>query len=188
MPLFQSNTTKTFQAQVRQLFTPADLYFIYCANLSALETCYRQYIQAFMANGARKSLGLITPTDTGVVPYLSVRNNLLINGRTKDLALIPDAFRRDLLQADVPATALTVTQTLYLQLFRGVVAGREFLLMHDFPARMTLQERRDFLNVAATSVRARGTSLILLTQDENLITAHPATSWTTAPQLSDATA
>ncbi|WP_262314805.1 hypothetical protein [Lacticaseibacillus parakribbianus] len=183
MPLFHNRAAKAFQAQLHQLFSPADLYFIYQPDQATLQTTTRTYSQQFLANGARKALGLIDETDAGIIPYLSVQANLLINGQTQSFALIPAALRRDLVFLDQPARDLTPAQSLYVQLFRGLFAGRQFLLMADFPQSMTLQEKRLFMDTATTAVRQTNTSLLVLTTDTNLVAAHPATSWWAAPDL-----
>ncbi|WP_179395007.1 hypothetical protein [Lacticaseibacillus absianus] len=183
MPIFHIRAAKSFEAALRQLFTPAGLYFVYTPDADALATCYHTYTQAFVANGATKALGVISQADAGIVPYLSLRANLLINGQTQPLDIIPADLRRELPLLDGPATPLTPVQALYLQLFRGLFAGRQFLLMADFPTSMTPPDKRYFLNVADKLVRQTGSSLILLTQDQNLITAHPDTSWWAAPTL-----
>ncbi|WP_225047051.1 hypothetical protein [Lacticaseibacillus kribbianus] len=188
MPIFHNHAATAFQARLQQLFTPADLYFIYAQDAAALATTARSYTQAFVASGAIKTLGMVDQHETGIVPYLSVRANLLINGQTQPTDLIPQAIQRDLMQLDEPAAALTPAQSLYLQLFRGLFAGRRFLLMTDFPASMTLQEKRYFMNSATAAVRRTATSLLVLTTDTNLVAAHPGTSWWTAPDLAPLTA
>lgn len=66
------------------------------------------------------------------------------------------------------------------------MAGRQFLLMQDFPENMGAQETRLFLNSAQEAVAASGASLIILTTDMGLIQANPHTSWQVAPRLDDA--
>ncbi|MCI1986431.1 MAG: branched-chain amino acid ABC transporter ATP-binding protein [Lactobacillus sp.] len=183
MPLFHSHVAKHFRQQLTDLFTPAGLYYLYFTDHSALQVGYQAYTQAFVAANSTKQLGTITFPDATIVPYLTVRSNLLINGQHQDFSLLPENLRRDSLFLDQPAKHLTAAQSLYIQLFRGLLAGRQFLLMTDFPDAMTLQETRLFLTHAEAAVTHTDSSLIILTTDQSLITANPDTSWQQPPVL-----
>lgn len=183
MQIFHTKAAKTFAAQLTQLFTPAAVYYIYLPDTAAVTTAAHAYAQEFQANNAAKHLAMISLPDAAIVPYLTVRSNLLINGQAVPFDILPEAFRRDTLFLDQDATQITAEQSLYIQLFRGILAGRQFMLMTDFPDSMSPQEKRVFLDYAEEAVAKTGTSLIILTQDHNLITANPATSWPTPPTL-----
>ncbi|KRL43940.1 hypothetical protein [Lacticaseibacillus manihotivorans] len=186
MAIFQSQKSKHFEAALTNLFTPAGMYYIHFADAQALAKCFDTYAQAFIKNGATKNMAMISQKDAGIVPYLTVRSNILINGQHRPFALIPEALRKDTLFLDGDATQLSPAQSLYIQLFRGLMAGRQFLLMQDFPENMGAQETRLFLNSAQEAVAASGASLIILTTDMGLIQANPHTSWQVAPRLDDA--
>lgn len=183
MPLFHTRVAQQFQTRLADLFTPAGLYYVQLPDAAAVVACFMDYTQAFVSTSSTKQLATITLPDAGIVPYLTVRSNMLINGQHHPFTLVPEALRKDTLFLDGDATALTAVQKLYIQLFRGLLAGRQFLLMSDFPAAMTPQETRLFLNCAQTAVKAAGASMIILTTDTGLIAANPDTSWSTPPQL-----
>lgn len=186
MAIFHSQKAKNFENTLANLFTPAGLYYIHFDAQSALDQCFETYAEAFIAAGATKSMAMISQVDAGIVPYLTVRSNILINGQHRPFALLPEALRKDTLFLDGAATTLTASQSLYIQLFRGLMAGRQFLLMQGFPPTMGPQETRLFLDAAQEAVAAAGASLIILTTDSGLIQANPATSWQVAPSLTDA--
>lgn len=183
MAIFHSQKAKQFEAAVTNLFTPADLYYIHFTDAQTLQQCFNTYTQAFITNGATKKMAIISQQDAGIVPYLTVRSNILINGQHRPFALVPEALRKDTLFLDGDATHLTATQSLYIQLFRGLMAGRQFILMQDFPENIGPQETRLFLTCAQEAVAASGVSLIILTTDNGLIQANPDTSWQVAPHL-----
>ncbi|MFD1484709.1 branched-chain amino acid ABC transporter ATP-binding protein [Lacticaseibacillus baoqingensis] len=183
MPLFHHQVAKNFHQQLASLFTPAGLYYLYFPDHASLQQSYQAYTQAFISANCAKHMGMITYPDASIVPYLTVRSNILINGQQRDFSLLPESLRRDTLFLDQSAAHLTAVQSLYVQLFRGLLAGRQFLLMTDFPEAMTLQETRLFLTHAQAAVTRTDASLIILTTDESLIAANPDTSWKTPPAL-----
>lgn len=183
MALFHNQAAKAFATRVADLFTPAAIYYVHVASSQALTEQHRVYQQAFAANGAAKKLGNIILPDAAILPYLTVRSNLLINGQKVPFEILPESFRRDTLFLDQTAKALTAEQSLYVQLFREILAARPFLLMPDFPSDMSPQERRQFIDYAEPTIKASKTSLILLTQDEKLIAANPTHSFAQAPAL-----
>ncbi|WP_461213368.1 hypothetical protein [Lacticaseibacillus sp. GG6-2] len=190
MPLFHSHLTQQLQHRLHTLFPTSALYYIQLADQAHVSACFQHYTQAFTDANITKQLGLITVPDAGIVPYLTVRSNILINGQHQSFDLLPEAMRKDTLFLDADASTISAAQSLYVQLFRNLLAGRQFLLMRDFPETMTPQETRLFLDCAQEAVHATNAHLIILTTDAGLIAANPTTSWTTAPQLvhQDATA
>lgn len=183
MPLFHSPITQQFQHRLRALFPEAGLYYIQLADQARVETCFQAYTRAFTTANNIKQLGMIALPDAGIVPYLTVRSNILINGQHQSFSLLPEALRKDSQFLDADASALSASQSLYVQLFRGLLAGRQFLLMRDFPQSMIPQETRLFLDCAHEAVQSADARLIILTTDAGLIAANPETSWTTPPHL-----
>lgn len=182
MVLFQKRDTETFQTQLAELFARATLAYIQYPDEAAMASGFQSISRQFMSMN-NKLLGMISLQDAAIVPYLTVRSNILINGQRRDFDLVPEHLRKDALFLDTPADTLTAAQSLYIQLFRGLVAGRDYLVMRDFPASMTLQERRLFLDDAQTAVAQADACLIVLTTDPQLIAANPATAWRTPPAL-----
>ncbi|WP_390409458.1 hypothetical protein [Lacticaseibacillus jixiensis] len=183
MVLFQKRQTEGFQARLAELFTPATLAYIQYPDQTAVAAGFQMISRQFISTNNTKLLGMITLPDAAIVPYLTVRSNILINGQHRSFDLVPEHLRKDTTFLDTPADGLTATQSLYIQLFRGLVAGRTYLVMSDFPAAMTLQERRIFLDYAKAAVAQADACLIVLTTDAQLIAANPATSWRTPPEL-----
>lgn len=181
MTLFHPQAA-AFRTQVEQLFQPGVISFIYTPT-EQLKTLSLSYTQAFLAAGCAKSFALIDQEETGIVPYLSVEANLLINGKAASLSRLAPALRNDAAFLAQSATQLNPAQSLYVQFFRGLLGDRQVILMNDFPASMDIQEIRLFLNTATTALHQSASRLVILTADENLITAHPDTSWSEAPRL-----
>lgn len=186
MTLFHPQAA-AFRTQVEQLFHPGVISFIYTPT-EQLKTLSLSYTQAFLAAGCAKAFALIDQEETGIVPYLSVEANLLINGKAASLNRLAPALRNDAAFLAQSATQLNPAQSLYVQFFRGLLGDRQVILMNDFPASMDIQEIRLFLNTATAALHQGPSRLVILTADENLITAHPDTSWSEAPSLTPTTA
>ncbi|WP_407892476.1 hypothetical protein [Lacticaseibacillus sp. N501-2] len=186
MAIFHSQRAKHFETTLTNLFTPAGLYYIHFADATALTHGFETYAQTFVSHGAAKNMAMISQQDASIVPYLTVRSNILINGQHRPFTLIPEALRKDTLLLDSDAKHLTPAQSLYVQLFRGLMSGRQFLLMQDFPEALDPQETRLFLTCAQEAIAQADASLIILTTDMGLIQANPKHSWQEAPSLDDA--
>ncbi|MFD1431677.1 branched-chain amino acid ABC transporter ATP-binding protein [Lacticaseibacillus yichunensis] len=183
MQIFHVRAAQAFATRLDALFAPSHLYYLQQPSDDVRDETFRRYGQTFIANGASKLLATITLPDAGLVPYLTVRGNLLINGESLPFDILPENLRRDSDFLDQQASALTDQQSLYIQLFRGLLAGRQYLLMRDLPASMDPQERRLFLACAEAALAHSTARLLMLTTDAALIAANPQTSFQTPPDL-----
>lgn len=182
MTLFHSQTAQTFRDHVKTLFAPGMISFVF-VPATALTQTFADYTQAFVNGGCTKALALVDQTDTGIVPYLSVRANLLINSRGSAMDLLPAVLREDTLFLDQLASQLTPAESLYLQFFRGVMSKRPVILANGLPASMVPTETRTFLSLAAQTLAGSDSRFVILTADQGLIDAHPDHSFTAAPNL-----
>ncbi|WP_054722191.1 hypothetical protein [Lacticaseibacillus nasuensis] len=172
-----------FITQVHQVFPPAHITFVHATPELAAATM-REYQQVCHRQGAARLFAAIGLPAPAVVPYLSVRSNLLLNGEKVPFHVLPKAFREDLDFLNRPAVALTTEQSLYVQLFRAILGGRQLIVMGDFPATMAVQAVRAFITLAQTALRQTTSSLVVFTQDETLLAANAQHQLATPPVLS----
>ncbi|MFD1393820.1 hypothetical protein ACFQ3L_09610 [Lacticaseibacillus jixianensis] len=182
MTLFHSQMSRDFKTRVFGLFPAGTLSFIAVAAATRTQA-FQDYAQAFLTSGCEKAVALINEQDPGIVPYLTVRANLLINTRENSLANLPPVFREDVSFLQRTADHLTPTESLYVQFFRGVLSQRPVILANGLPAGMTPTETRAFLSVATSTLAGTQTRLVVFTPDQSLLAAHPETSFTTVPPL-----
>lgn len=182
MALFHSQTGDAFRDHVTGLFKAGTISFIYVPQAAQTQT-FTNYVQAFITNGCTKALALINATDTGIVPYLSVRANLLINGHSQALTQLPQAFREDTSFLERTADHLTPMESFYVQFFRGVLSNRPIILANGLPAHLDPVETRAFLSLATGTLASSQSRLVLFTADHELLEAHPDNSFKSVPTL-----
>ncbi|WP_203623168.1 branched-chain amino acid ABC transporter ATP-binding protein [Lacticaseibacillus sp. 866-1] len=185
MTLFHPQMAQSFRDHVQTLFAPGTTSFVF-VSADSLSQTFAAYTQAFVSGGCTKALALVDETDTGIVPYLSVRANLLINSRGPALNQLPEALRQDTLFLDQPASQLTPAESLYVQFFRGLMGKRSVILAKGLPAVMVPTETRAFLSFANQALAGTHSRFVILTADQSLIDAHPDHSFTRAPSLAAA--
>ena len=82
--LFRSKLLDIYRENFAKLFTPTTIQYLYASNENDLIALHDQYVRDFINGGVIKQVGFINSRHTGILDYLSVRNNLCINGRCKD--------------------------------------------------------------------------------------------------------
>lgn len=186
MTLFHPQAAQTFRNHVETLFSAGTISFVFVPAATLSQT-FSAYAQTFVNGGCTKALALVDETDTGIVPYLTVRANLLINSRGQMLEQLPKALRQDTLFLNQLANHLTPAESLYIQFFRGVISKRSIILANGLPASMAPTETRAFLSLASQALHGTDSRFVILTADQGLIDAHPAHSFTTVPSLTATT-
>ena len=74
--LFRSKQLDIYRERLAKLFAPKTIQYLYVPDEEALTALRDQYIKDFINGGLIKQLAFISSRDTGILDYLSVRNNL----------------------------------------------------------------------------------------------------------------
>ncbi len=132
-------------------------------------TTFSDYAKTVMRTSLRGKTGIISRT-SAIVPYLTVRANIYIDGPEHDLALLPPEVRNDTDFLDSPATKIGQLQRLYIEFFRSVLADKKYILIADVFATLSGPETRRFLTVVNEATAKHQVSVIILTEDATLTT------------------
>jgi len=177
MLFFQSKTKKTLTTQLASLFAEPGIYFISTRDNTQTADYYQLYVNQFMHHNLMRNIGLISTTHTAIIPYLSVKANLLINGNVKPLELVPSFLQHDTVYLEQRAETISLRQSVDIQFFRSILAGKRYLFMEDSRAALSAAEMRDFLVDATQAVKATDASLIILTADQSLLNSTPVATF-----------
>ncbi|KRM72991.1 hypothetical protein [Lacticaseibacillus brantae] len=177
MLFFQSKTKKTLNALLANLFAEPGIYFISTRDNTQTANQYQDYVNRFMQHNLMRTIGLISTTHTAIIPYLSVKANLLINGNVKPLELVPSFLQHDTVYLEQSAQSISLRQSVDIQFFRSILAGKRYIFMEDSQAALSAAEMRDFLVDATQAVKATEASLIILTADHSLLNSTPVATY-----------
>ncbi|WP_155286105.1 hypothetical protein [Lacticaseibacillus zhaodongensis] len=167
---------------INSLFDQAGVYFIKRPAGRDLNQQLQAYVRELMRSGLIREVGIVLDK-SALVPYLSVRSNLFIQGRVHDLDLLPREMRNDVHFLEEKAADLGELQRIYVEFFRSVLSGKRYVLMTDVLAKLSSPEGRQMLEVFRHCVRQLGVSLILFTSDATLLRDNPQSSLQTPPPL-----
>ncbi|MHA3065747.1 hypothetical protein [Lacticaseibacillus saniviri] len=183
MLFFKRRSKKTIQESLATVFTAPGIYYVYMRDHEQTNNVFQRYVKQFVDAGIMKDIGLISQTDTAIIPYLTVRSNLMVNQHKVPFDILPEFIRTDKLFLENPATDLSIRQQLDIQFFRSVLANKRYMFMADGLDNLSTDEARDFLTTVVQPLAAIESSLIILTTDKSLVEANPKTGMMTAPTL-----
>lgn len=166
---------------INPLFAQSGVYFIKNPT-GKLDKQLQDYCRELMRSGLIHDVGIVL-NRSALVPYLSVRSNLFIQGRAHDLDLLPAEMRNDDLFLQEKAENLDELQRVYIEFFRNVLSGKRYVLMTDVLANLSSPEGRRILEVFRNSVKRLGAVLIMFTSDDGLLRDNPESSMLVPPPL-----
>ena len=181
--LFRSKLLDIYRENFAKLFTPTTIQYLYASNENDLIALHDQYVRDFINGGVIKQVGFINSRHTGILDYLSVRNNLCINGRCKDSDFLPEWLSTNSPILDQPAATLNTMQRIYLHFYRGLMGKKRYLLLTSSPAIFDPYVTRDFLTEANHALQQTNSCLLVLTTDQSLLNANPNHAWQEPPVL-----
>jgi len=167
------------------VFTPAQLYFLSVPEADQRQKIIQQYLKLFTQHHLNKRLGIITAQEDILLPYLSVRENILLNlnGSTKKKHQWQTTHSHDFFEKE--GSELTTTERFYVQLYRNLFAGKDIILidasLDDYPPaemRAVLQKLNQLLVSAPLTI-------IFLTANQELLNSEHEQSIRTIPFLND---
>lgn len=182
--LFRSKQLDIYRERLAKLFAPKTIQYLYVPDEEALTALRDQYIKDFINGGLIKQLAFISSRDTGILDYLSVRNNLCINGHTKHTDFLPEWLANTSPVLDQPAATLNTLQRIYLQFYRGLMGKKRYLLLSGHAEIFDPQVTREFLTEANHALQQTESCLLVLTTDQLLLSANPQNAWQQPPVLS----
>lgn len=143
---------------------------------------FTNYVQTVFSNALRSQTGIISRT-SAIVPYLTVRANIYIDGPEHDLFTLPPEMRNDAEFLDGKSNHLGQLQRLYVEFYRSVLAGKRYIIIADVFSTLSGPEARRFLTVANNTVKEHPISVIMLTEDQTLLDEFPEISTSYAESL-----
>ncbi|QVI35617.1 branched-chain amino acid ABC transporter ATP-binding protein [Lacticaseibacillus chiayiensis] len=182
--LFRSKQLDVYRENLAKLFAPKTIQYLYVPDEASLNDLRDQYIKNFASGGLLKQLAFISSRDTGILDYLSVRNNLYINGHSKNTDFLPEWLNNNSPILDQPAATLDTMQRLYLQFYRGLMGKKRYLLLSGRAEVFDPQVTRAFLTEAHRALQQTDSCLLVLTTDQSLLSANPQNAWKQPPVLS----
>ena len=183
MLFFNQKAKHSLRQQLAQFFDTPGVYFVYANTSEQSSATYQQYVSQFVKNNLMRDIGLISSDDSAIIPYLTVKANLLINGHNVPLELVPSFLNHDTVYLEQLAEHLTPRQSLDIQFFRSILAGKRYIFMDDGLSALDPVEVRNFLVDAIQALKATESTLIVLTTDHSLLESNPETAFETAPKL-----
>jgi len=169
------------------VFTPAQLYFIHVPLAAQRQQIIKYYLKLFTQHHLNKRLGIITAHKDILLPYLSVRENIMLNlngSIKKKQRQLQTAHDHAFFEKD--AGELTASERFYVQLYRNVFAGKDIILVDASLDEYPPAEMRAVLVKLNQLVVSSAITIIFLTANQELLTSEREQSLRTAPFLKEA--
>ncbi|KRM54831.1 hypothetical protein [Lacticaseibacillus sharpeae] len=167
------------QCAVTPNLADAGLHLMYTPDA---RQAFTHYVRTMLKTTLRKTTGVIG-TDSAIVPYLTVRANIYIDGPEHDLFALPAEMRTDFDFLNGPANALGALQRLYIEFFRSVLAGKKYIIIADIFSQLSGPEAQRFLTVARDAAQTNAVSVILLTADRGVSNEYSEISQPFVPEF-----
>jgi ABC-type lipoprotein export system ATPase subunit len=136
------------------------------------DTVFTTYVETVLTSPLRAQTGVISKT-SAIIPYLSVRANIYIDGPEHDLSVLPPELKDDIDFLNSNADNLNLLQRLVVEFFRSVLAQKKLIIIADILTQLSGPEATHFLTVAQNTARNMGVSVVLLTTDSTLAAQFP---------------
>ncbi|MFD0896665.1 ABC transporter [Loigolactobacillus binensis] len=178
---YPTKNQTNFLAKWQAVFAPAKLYFLYLPQVVRRQQVIKHYHKLFMQHHLNKRLGIVSAKNDVLLPYLSVRENIMLNrsGSAKKKQQWQQGSKHDFFAKD--ASELTSSERFYVQLYRNVFAGKDIILIDATLDDYLPAEMRAALIKLNQLVETSHITLIFLTANQELLNSEHEQSLHTIP-------
>ncbi|MFL2029085.1 P-loop NTPase family protein [Loigolactobacillus zhaoyuanensis] len=180
---YSTKNQNSFLNKWQTVFVPGQLYFINVPLSDQRRLVIQRYLKLFTQHHLHKRLGIITTQEDVLLPYLSVRENILLNlnGSAEKKYPWQAVYEHEFFEKD--AVDLTTSERFYVQLYRNIFAGKDVILVNatldDYPPAVM----RAVLLKLNQITKNSPVTMVFLTANQELLSSEREQSLHTIPFL-----
>lgn len=168
---------QNFMHEWQKVFPPERLFFLGVTSAKQAQTICHGYWQLFNHYHASKHLGIIDQNHNSVLPYLTVKENILmsqentITWRNEQPKWEQHAIERDFLEKS--GKDLAPLDHFYIQFYRQIVGRKSVILVNMILDQLNPEVVREIIARLTDTLADTKATIIILTANQDLLLANP---------------
>lgn len=166
-----------FMHEWQQVFPPKRLFFLAVTSAKQAETICHGYWQLFNHYHASKHLGIIDQHHNSVLPYLTVKENILMSQEsTLTWRNVQPKWGRYTIERDFLEKSgqdLAPLDHFYIQFYRQIVGHKSVILVNMILDDLAPEVVREIITRLTATLADTQVTIIVLTANQDLLTANP---------------
>lgn len=161
----------------QKVFPPERLFFLGVTSAKQAQTICHGYWQLFNHYHASKHLGIIDQNHNSVLPYLTVKENILMSQentiawRNEQPKWEQHAIERDFLEKS--GKDLAPLDHFYIQFYRQIVGRKSVILVNMILDQLNPEVVREIIARLTDTLADTKATIIILTANQDLLLANP---------------